>query len=390
MPQGSIPIVIRAYSTCTGEAWPVDQCYSHDLHLFTVTTDISYASINNYETLNIKDFTFQNTILKVGEQKPLQLTFLKTDGNYFTNSPCVIKMLPVQVPPTYYADYLQYTDSSEAMSKFFTLKQSANSTDANGQISVTFSLSNNYYGLWAFILAAGSASTKPFFFKTDFPIATIQFIQSPGFIASDAVSMQRVGDKFSLTPILVVYDTSGKPVSGVAVTTMFALGSACENGRTTAMLDLYTFGCVPHSNLTNYITFDIEGRVKNTKTDKNGKASLDNFGLIDVAGKACVKFVFVIGEPGMQYMTAPTSEICVVNDYKYELDSSISLKITDGQPFHTPPKVKIKRTYPGSFDMNGPMILAGLVRYIDKQYKDKRVQASAQTLQYNYCIFYKT
>ena len=58
------------------------------------------------------------------------------------------------------------------------------------------------------------------------------------------------------------------------------------------MLDQYTYGCASNTQLTSFISTFQSYNSKTFNTDSNGLVIFSQFGLMDVAGRACVRFKF--------------------------------------------------------------------------------------------------
>lgn len=386
MPKGIMPFQINSFYNCYGGIfYPGDPyCYSHQPLNISTDTDIRTATINNSYVPTSEDFLFQNIIFKTSEDLTLTLAFYQADGEKYANSFISVNMLPIQVPPTM-AIYIDPSlDDSEKMSIFFTMNTTSNYTNSEGEVNVSLAFNGSYFGFWAATFTAGSASTYPLFFRTEFPVGSMQIKRQPAVNAS----VPHVADVFMTVPQVTVSDLAGVPLPFVVVTVLFDDGSGCNNGTTIAMLDQYTYGCASNTQLTSFVTTFYSYKAKTFNTDEYGILTLDSFGLMDVAGKACVRFRFAIGEPGMVFISAATDEVCLINDYVYDVSDAISYKVADNQPFSLPATVTFKRDNAGQYDTSGFIIIAGFAKYIDSEEQSDLEDASERVLLYNYCQFY--
>ena len=172
MPKGIMPFQINSFYNCYGGIfYPGDPyCYSHQPLNISTDTDIRTATINNSYVPTSEDFLFQNIIFKTSEDLTLTLAFYQADGEKYANSFISVNMLPIQVPPTM-AIYIDPSlDDSEKMSIFFTMNTTSNYTNSEGEVNVSLAFNGSYFGFWAATFTAGSASTYPLFFRTEFPL----------------------------------------------------------------------------------------------------------------------------------------------------------------------------------------------------------------------------
>ena len=331
-----------------------------------------------------KDFLFQNFVFNTSLNLTLTLTFYQGDGNRYANSSISVNMLPIQIPPSMVIYIDDRMDDSEKMPSFFLINTTSNYTNSKGEVNVTLYFWGYYYGFWVTSFTAGSASTYPFFFRTEFPVGNIEIKTQPAI----NTTIPHAADVFMTVPKIYASDTNGKPLPYTVVSVVFDEGSGCSNGTTIAMMDQYTYGCASNSQLTSFVTTISSYYSKAYYTDENGMMTLDLFGIMDVAGKACVKFRFVIGEPGMVFFSEPTNEVCVINDYVFDVRDEISSKVADNQPFNLPATVAIKRENRGKYDTEGFITIAAFVKFIDSEEQTDREASSERVLQYNYCQFY--
>ena len=388
MPKGKMPFQINSIYDCYGgEIYPGDPyCYTHQPLYISTNTDIRTVTINNSYVPTAKDFLFKNIVFNTSLSLTLTLTFYQGDGNKYANSSISVNMLPIQIPPTmvFYID--DSMDDSEKMPFFFIINTTSNYTNSEGEVNVTLYFKHTHYGFWVTSFTAGSASTYPLFFRTDFPVGNIEIKTQPAI----NTSIPHVADVFVTVPKIYATDTKGNPLPFTVVTVVFDEGSGCSNGTTIAMMDQYTYGCASNSQLTSFVTTASSYYTKAYNTDENGIMTLDSFGIMDVAGKACVKFRFAIGEPGMVFFSEPTNEVCVINDYVYVVSDEISFKVADNQPFNLPASVTFKRENRGKYDTEGFITIAAFVKFIDSEEQHDLEASSDRVLQYNYCQFNNT
>ena len=374
MPKGKIPFLIYIYVTdnCVNQSfYSSNYCISHDILTFSSTTDISTAMINTSYAPTINDFSFNNLVFNIYQTFFLTLTFYQEDGKRYANSPIDVNLIPNQLPPTW-LDYLSFLN--------FTLL--SNKTNANGDVNLTLNFFAPAFGLYAFSFAAGSVYTYPLFFRTNLPVGDIQIISQPAVNKS----LPHVADIFMTTPIVYVSNTEGLPLANVIVTTVFDNGSGCVNGSTVAILDDFTYGCASNTQITSFVSPYFVISTKMNYTDNNGVAQFNQLGLMDVAGSACVRFRFAVGEPGLVKFSAPSDLVCVINDYTYSVSSTTSSKVAVGQNFGVPALVTIQRESQGSYDLNGYITIRAFARYIDNEEQTDSA-SSDSVLKNNHCAF---
>lgn len=390
MPKGQMPFRFASYIKNYDNYSPDEialcpsYCTSHDTFTFYTNTDIRIIMINTSYVPTIKDFTFNNIVFNTAQTLPITLTFYQADYSKYADSSIDVNMLPIQIPPTLMVLVNSSMDESQKMLQYLNLQTFSDKTDSNGNLNVSLSFNGPLYGLYVISFTAGSANTFPLFFKTDFPIGNVEIKTQP----APNSTLPHVADVFVSLPRVYVSDINGQPLKNVVVTTLFDDGCACSNGTTIAMMDQYTYGCATNSQLTSYISTISSIYSKVYITDANGMVTFTQFGIMDVATKACVRFRFAVGEPGLSFISLASDQVCVINDYTYEVSSFMSSKVADNQAFGVPALVTIKRSKQGQYDLHGFITIAAFAKYIDGTIQADRASSSDRVLTNNYCQFY--
>ena len=387
MPKGKMPFKFYSYLDNADNYGYNDyctrHCSSHEIFAFYTNRDIRYVMINDTYIPTIKDLLFQNIVFGCDQTLSMNLTFYQADGQKYANSPIDINMLPIQIPPSLMVYIDESMDDSAKMLAYLNLNVLSSTTDSDGKVQISLNFTYPYYGLYVISFTAGSASTFPVFFKTDFPIGNIEIRRQP----KVNTSLPHVADIFQVVPMVYVTNTQGQPMKDVTVTTLFDDGSGCSNNGAMALMDQYTYGCAPNNLLTSYISTKSSFGSKTNYADEFGIVNFTKFNVMDVRGKACVKFKFAIGEPGLVFISMATDEVCIINDYSFGVSSKMSPKIADNQAFGVPPTMTISRTTRGFNDLNGSITIAGYVLSIDNEEQLDKFSSSNRVLKNFFCEF---
>ena len=156
-----------------------------------------------------------------------------------------------------------------------------------------------------------------------------------------------------------------------------------------AMIDVFSTDESGLNSIGTYLTVTKESN-RFARTSSDGSAKFKTFSLMDVKDYACVKFRFVLGEPGMMMISDATKELCFMNDFSFKITNTMSKKIRDNQEMRIPPIIEISRMTNGETSTSGPFFLAGLISSFDRSAIESRWQKEMSDLFLagNFCYFY--
>jgi len=365
------------------------ECSSYEPWYFNIKNDLANVVIEGKEELKNEDLDFNSRTIDIEKSFDVTLKFYNSLGEPYAAQEVNVDLAPVQIPPSSYQVIVQVGDSMIAMEEeFISLEYLEEKTDRLGRLTIRLRIKNKMYGLWGISFTAGSALTLPYLFKTNFPVAEVRVIQPISYKSPENGPAEiGTGDIFTVTPRIKVVDAQNNPIEGVTVTALLAEGSGCKNGTPTAMVDDYAYGCSSYDKMGIYVALPFFAGQKFDTTNDKGEASFEYFTLMDSIAYNCVRFVFIVGEPGFMVKSAPTDEICVRNYYQYKLEPGTSLSVTDGQAFGKQPVVTIRRPK-WAFSDFAMIIVSGMIRYMDGSRKSNREAASSQVLANYVCVFF--
>ena len=304
-------------------------------------------------------FLFQESdqIVNVGDQLKYEISFKDAAGKPIRDTNVNIKILPLQLPPTFYGLMKYEISMVFQMKNFITISPSSTRTNSNGNAVVYIRILPNFFGKWGLCFFAGSICSTPIFIKALNIATAVNIIQEPSFQGEDFP----VGERLPIQPIIKVTALNGIPIPNAVVAAVFVPSGA---NKITGLIDVLSSDINTITNYETYLTITPEG-YRFQRTDQNGIASFTNFGLLDVDSSACYSFKFIVGEPGLLIESGPTKQLCFYNDYSFRISGILSQTIGDNQPFADYPIIEITKNQTKNNSILGVFILAAFLTDID-------------------------
>lgn len=366
-----------------------DRCSSYIPYYFLIKNQLARIAVEGKEELKYEDLDFNSRIIDIDKHFDVTLKFYNSLGDPYADHEVYVDLAPIQIPPSSFYNMNLYSDAIYALKEnYYTLEHLSEKTDRLGRLTIRIRIKVREYGFWGITFTSGCAVSLPYLFKTTMPVAAVRVIQQFAYIPNENDPPEPgTGDVLTVTPRVQVVDAENKTMEGVTVLALIDEGSGCNNGTPTVMMDEYSFGCTNHNNRGIYVTRQWYYNQKFDITNHLGEADFRYFTIMDSISYACVRFIFVVGEPGLMVKSEPTQTICFRNYYEYSLEPGTSLSVTSNKYFGNMPVVTIKRRN-WVFNDDTTIYVTAMIRYMDGARKLDRRVITPQVLNYYTCLFW--